>query len=61
MLKIAYKTCFLNSLPKSYKNRLERAFSVKKDDFPLVVKYGLYAFTIWAVDLPIMYTLSKNL
>ena len=61
MVKIAYKTCSLNSLPKSYKNRLERAFSVKKDDFPAIVKYGAYAFIIWQKDLPIQYTLSKNL
>ena len=61
MAKIAYKVCMLNSLPKSYKKRLEMAFSVKKDDFPLIVKYGAYAFIIWQKDLPIEYTLSKNL
>lgn len=60
-IKYAYKCCMLNDLPPCYRKRLELSFTVKKDDFPKVLKIGKYAFTIWTVDLPIERTLIKNL
>lgn len=56
MFKIAYKTCIVGSLPKSYQLKLKQVFNHKKDDFPLVVKVSTYYFTVWSIDLPVMYS-----
>lgn len=56
MLKKAFKTCMIGSLPKSYQLKLKQVFNHKKDDLPLVVKISTYYFTIWSIDLPVEYT-----
>lgn len=55
-LKVAYKTCSINSLPKWYQKELNKKFNVKKDDFPLRVKLSSYYFIIWSRDLPVEYS-----
>lgn len=55
MLKVAYKTCKIGALPKSYQLKLKQVFNHKKNDMPQRVKISTYWFTIWTIDLPVEY------